>query len=142
MATHATELAKMFDGKVVQNEYVQSVAALKWRNETLVDGVTVSWAEGINLFTAKVTEKTFRFEGLSYAAAHDTGSVTVTDVGGISHEVPLDAALVQPTYTDLSWEKHSVQVSRNRMTPHMWELVVVVRDAVLYMNGSVAPDQG
>ena len=142
MATHATELARMFDGKVGRIEYVQHVAALKWRNETLVDGVPVSWSEGINVFTAKVTEETFRFTGLSYAAAHDTGSVNVTDVGRISYTVPLDPALTQLTYDDLSWEKYSVTIQRNRISPHLWELVVTVKNAVLYLNGSVAPNQG
>lgn len=126
-----------FSGKVERADYFQPVAAIKWRieTETLV-------SEGYDVFTAKVTEESFRFEGLTYAQAHATSAQTVTDVDGVSHTVPFAPALTQPTYDELSWEKHSVNVQRARMSPHMWAVSVHVRDAVLYVNGAVAPNQG
>lgn len=126
-----------FSGKVERADYFQPVAAIKWRIET-----EMLVSEGYDVFTAKVTEESFRFEGLTYAQAHATDAQTVTDVDGVSHTVPFAPALTQPTYDELSWEKHSVNVQRARMSPHMWAVSVHVRDAVLYVNGAVAPNQG
>lgn len=133
-----------FCGEVERSEHFQPVASIKWRvvTATDTDGNPVTYSEGYNVFTAKVTEETFRFEGLSLAQAHATDSQTVTDVGGVSHTVPFAPALTQPTYDELSWEKNSVSVQRARISPHMWAVAVHVRSAVLYVNGVVAPNQG
>ncbi len=133
-----------FDGKVERADYFQPVASVKWKTVTSTDtdGTPLSWSEGYNVFTAKVADETFRFEGLTYAQAHSTDAQTVTDVDGVSHTVPLAPSLVTPTYDELSWEKSSVAVQRTRISPHMWAVVVHVRNAVLYVNGAVAANQG
>lgn len=133
-----------FSGKVERADYFQPVAAVRWRNVTAtdVDGNPTSWAEGYNVFQAKVADEAFRFEGLTYAQAHTTQTQTVTDIDGNSHAVPFAPALTAPTYDELSWEKHSVSVQRTRMSPHMWAVVVHVRNATLYVNGVVAANQG
>lgn len=135
---------RCFSGKVERGDYFQPVAAIKWRVVTLTDsdGNPLTFREGYDVFTAKVSEESFRFEGLTYAQAHATDAQTVTDVDGVSHTVPFAPALTQPTYDEFSWEKHSVNVQRARISPHMWAVSVHVRDAVLYVNGAVAPNQG
>ena len=133
-----------FSGKVVRADYFQPVAAIKWRNVISTDaaGNPTSWAEGYDVFQAKVVDESFRFEGLTYGQAHTTETQNVTDVDGNSHDVPFDSVLIAPTYDELSWEKRSVTVQRMRMSPHMWEVVVHVRNATLYVNGAVSPNQG
>lgn len=132
-----------FCGKVERADYFQPVAAVKWRIVTMTDsdGNPVSYSEGYSVFTAKVTEETYRFEGLTYAQAHTEAEQTVMDVDGNVHKVPFAPALVQPTYDELSWEKYSVSVQRARISPHMWAAVVRVHSATLYLNGAVAPSQ-
>lgn len=133
-----------FDGKVERADYFQPVASIKWKTVTSTDtdGTPLSWTEGYDVFMSKVADETYRFEGLTYAQAHSTDTQTVTDTDGNSHEVPFAPALTTPTYDELSWEKHSVSVQRTRISPHMWAVVVHVRNAVLYVNGVVCPNQG
>lgn len=133
-----------FGGKVEKADYFQPVASIKRRvvTSTDSDGTPLSWSEGYDVWTARVAEEIYRFEGLTYAQAHATDTQTVADIDGNAHAVPFSPALTTPTYDELSWEKYSVSVQRSRISPHMWAVVVHVRNAVLYVNGQVCANQG
>ncbi len=133
-------LADMFSGKVQEHEYAQIVA-----KETVpavyVDGVPTSWRT--DLYTAKIKEQRFRFEGLSSAEAHSTEAVTVTDVDGRSYTFTPVGFISDGSAGNAVFERESVDVTRGHMSPHMWWLEVVRRGAALYCNGVLvigAPD--
>lgn len=125
----ADELQAGFDGKASVNEYCQYVA---------VEVVPTSWVNGAaggftrNFYFAKVKEESFRFEGLSYAAAHNTDAVTVTDVGNKQYRVNPASSIVDGSNGNAYFEKEAVTVNRVRMTPHLWILEVVHKMAALY----------
>ena len=133
MSAHTAELQRMFDGQMSQSEYCQYVA---------VEVAPTSWVNGAaggfkrNFYSAKVVEETFRFVGLTYGAAHDTGSVRVTDVGGKQYDVQLDSSIVDGSSGTAYFENEAVVVSRSRMSPHLWALEVTHKRAALYKGST------
>lgn len=124
-----------FCGKVEQREYSQFLS--KEQVPTLiVDGKPVSWK--IVTSMSKTNEKTFRFEGLTASQADETGSVEVTDVSGTSYTVPLQSEVTDGSTGTAIFVSHEVQVTRRRMTTHMWEVTVVVRDSQLLQRDTNA----
>lgn len=127
------ELQRMFDGQVAHNGYCQYVA---------VEVVPTSWVNGAaggyarNFYYADVEEETYRFEGLSYDAAHSTADVTVTDVGGTQYTVKPVQKIVDGSSGTAYFEKEAVTVGRRRMSAHLWELVVTHKRAALYKGGT------
>ena len=119
-------ITELFAGKINQREYVQVVG-----KETVPsyyqDGVPQGWRTIV--YTAKVTETRYRFEGLNYAQAHRTTPVTATDPSGGEYTIPMQSTITLagtaafPTYT--------VEIDRGHMSPHMWWLEVMVRTAVV-----------
>lgn len=121
-------VSECFCGKVEQREYAQFLS--KEQVPTLfVDGKPAAWK--IVTYLSKTTEQTFRFEGMTHAQAHETGTVEVTDVHGVKYSVPMQSEVTDGSTGTAIFVSHEVQVSRRRMTPHMWEVTVVVRDAQL-----------
>lgn len=121
-------VTQCFCGKVEQREYAQFL--LKERVPTLfIDGMPAAWKT--ITWLSKTKEQTFRFEGLTAAQAHATGPVEVTDVSGTSYTVPMVSEVTDGSTGSAIFVSHAVEVTRRRMTPHMWEVTVVVRDADL-----------
>lgn len=121
MSTPTT--SDFFSGKVQQREYNQFIAV------EVVGGVR-------HLYVSETVEQVFDFEGLTYALAHSTSSVTVTDVDGVQYTfTPVQS------YDDASsgygtFAKEQVTVSRSRMSPHLWRMEVVRRGSRLLDNGT------
>lgn len=91
-----------------------------------------------NLVTAKVTEKTYRFKGLSYSDAHtSSASTTVTYPAGsnTSITVPLQSAFVDSSSGTKVFETRNVKVTRVPLSPRLWQVDVTVRDTDYYLNG-------
>ena len=126
-------ISECFCGKVEEREYSQ-IIGVEMVPAVYVDGKPTSWRR--NLAIAKTTEQIFRFEGLTDSQAHTASAVTVTDVSGSSYTVPMAGSVTDGSSGTAAFEKESVSVSRRRISPHLWEVVVVRRGAALFVNGS------
>ena len=124
-------LADYFCGRVEQREYAQ---VHDFEFGTYANGLGGTGAYR-NLVTARVVEQTFRFEGVPASLAESTAAVTVTDVGGNSYTFKPLSSFTDGSTGTLVYEVENVQVSRARMSPHMWALVVVRRAVRYFLNG-------
>lgn len=126
-------VAQCFCGQVEEREYAQ-VNAVEMIPTYLVDGVAQGFTR--HKFTTRTKEQTFRFEGLTDAQAHSTASVAVSDVSGTSYTVPMAGSVTDGSEGSAAFEIEVVEVSRRRISPHMWEVVVTRRGSALYDNGT------
>ena len=110
-----SDLQPYFCGKVEQRES-SSVHALEWY-----------W--GSHVWVRKTVTRVFRFEGLSYANAHLTTAQTVTDVDGTQYTVPMEDGFVDSSTGTMVFETYSCQVVRQRVSPHLWRVVVTVNNS-------------
>lgn len=121
-----------FAGTVEQSDYTQ---VYDFEYGTYGNGTTGVSGSYRNLVTAKVTERAFRFQGLSYANAHATDSQTVKDAAGNSWTVPFASSLRDGSTGSRVFEVYSCTVTRTRMSPLLWEVTVRTRDTEYYVNG-------
>ena len=121
MSTHTT--SDFFSGKVQQREYNQFIAV------EVVGGVR-------HLYLSETVEQVFDFEGLTYALAHSTSSVTVTDVDGVQYTFTPVQSYDDGSSGYGTFAKEQVTVSRSRMSPHLWRMEVVRRGSRLLDNGT------
>lgn len=128
-------VAQCFCGQVEEREYSQ-VHGVEMTPTYLVDGVPQGFTR--TLAVTRTKEQTFRFEGLTDAQAHSTASVTVTDVSGTSYTVPMKGSVTDGSIGSAAFETEIVEVSRRRISPHLWEVVVTRRGSALYVNGVVS----
>lgn len=122
MSTPTT--ADFFSGKVQQREYNQFIAV------EVVGGVR-------RLYVSETVEQVFEFEGLTYALAHSTAEITVTDVAGTQYTFTPAQSYDDGSSGYGTFAKEQVTVSRSRMSPHLWRMEVVRRGSRLLENGAV-----
>lgn len=124
-------LADYFCGRVDQREYS---GVFDFEYGTVSTGVVSSAYR--NLVTARTVEQTFRFEGVPASLVDSTASVTVADIGGKSYTFAPFCSFTDGSTGTRVFEVESVNVSRVRMSPHMWELTVTRRGVRYYVNGT------
>lgn len=127
-------VAQCFCGQVEEREYSQ-INAVEVVATTMVDGVPTAFTR--KAYTTRTKEQTFRFEGLTDAQAHSTASVTVADVSGTSYTVPMKGGVTDGSTGTAAFETEIVEVSRRRISPHMWEVVVTRRGSALYEGNTL-----
>ena len=130
-------MADKFCGKVQENEYTQ----LDNFSAGMKPGIVIGQGTPQNIWyrdsiVRKTKEQTFRFEGLTYAEAHSNGSINVVDVEGASYTVPLESSFHDASTGTLVMCDEKVQVSRGKMSPHMWWLEVRREGSAFYINGT------
>ena len=120
----APTLADCFSGVVETRKWTQPLS-VEW--EVLAR----------NLYFAEFEERHYSFIGVPASLLPVSGSVSVTDVGNVTHLVPLDPTFIDGSSGTAIVEKDSVSVNVQRMSPHLWRVDVVRRVAALkYNNGS------
>lgn len=124
-------LANFFDGKVAQEEFTQVV--------DLNTGTTGGWLPVFyrELVTREAVTQTFTFTGCSYADAHSTAQVTVTDIGGHQYTFTPKSSVTDGSSGTKVFETESVQVRRRRISYHMWEVEVTRTGSRYLVNNSV-----
>ena len=88
---------------------------------------------------AYTVEQRFLFEGMPRADAFSQSSVTVSDVGGASYTFTPKTSATDGSSGYAICPQEFVEVQRERMTPHLWRMIVVRRGTKLvrrYMNGT------
>ena len=141
MAVSASSLNPYFTGMVIQHEYARQEDFEFIPNYTSVtdqNGVTTQYVSSYtrNLVTAHVVEQSFRFEGLNYEMAHTKVAQTVTDASGATWTVPMENSWTDGSHGSRVFEKESVEVTREPMSPHMWVVTVVRRGTRYKLNGT------
>ena len=124
-------LANFFDGKVAQEEFTQVV--------DLNTGTTGGYLPIFfrELVTREAVTQTFTFTGCSYADAHSTAQVTVTDIGGNQYTFTPKSSVTDGSSGTKVFETESVQVRRRRISYHMWEVEVTRTGSRYLVNNSV-----
>lgn len=109
-----------------------------YQSITHEDGTVDKFIVGYNreFVTVTTVEQVFRFEGLPANLAFSRDTVTVTDVNGASYTFALEPSITDGSNGTRVMPVETVDVQRNRMTPHMWELVVTRRGMRYFCNGS------
>ena len=124
-------LANFFDGKVAQEEFTQVV--------DLNTGTTGGYLPIFfrELVTREAVTQTFTFTGCSYADAHSTAQVTVTDIGGHQYTFTPKSSVTDGSSGTKVFETESVQVRRRRISYHMWEVEVTRTGSRYLVNNAV-----
>lgn len=117
-----------FVGLVDQNEYTQVYDFAPLYSST---GSYL----GRELVTQKVIEKTYRFNGLSYTEAHTTNAQSVIDINGNTVSVPFQSSFRDGSTGTKVFEVYSCNVVRTRISPHLWDVSVKVRESEYFVNG-------
>ena len=148
----AQSLAEFFNGVVVERKWEQPMHIDYVPNYLAItdqDGNTTTYTTSYSryLYTARFKERRYSFIGVpksvtTSSGTHNlstgiSGSVSVTDVDGVSHSVFLDEKFVDGSQGSSVIEKDNNSVEISRMTPHMWRVDVVRRVCELKCNGSV-----
>lgn len=121
-----------FVGLVDQNEYTQVYDFVPLYSST---GSYL----GRELVTQKAIEKTYRFNGLSYTEAHTTATQSVIDINGNTVSVPFESSFRDGSSGSKVMEVYSCNVVRSRISPHLWDVSVKVRESTYYVNGTQLP---
>ena len=124
-------LANFFDGKVGQDEFTQIVDL---NTGTTGGYIPIFFRE---LVTREAVTQTFTFTGCSYADAHSTEQVTVTDIGGHQYTFTPKSKVTDGSSGTKVFETESVQVRRRRISYHMWEVEVTRTGSRYLVNNSV-----
>ena len=115
-------IADYFAGRVSKRNYKVALGS-EQRVTYFLDGQPQGYYYVFSYATYQ--EEVFVFEGVPTSLKDTTDDVTVTDVGGSSYTVSLSESL--ETSGTLMVETDSNRVDRERMSPHMWRIVVTKR---------------
>ena len=124
-------LANFFDGKVGQDEFTQIVDL---NTGTTGGYIPIFFRE---LVTREAVTQVFTFTGCTYADAHSTAQVTVTDIGGNQYTFTPKSKVTDGSSGTKVFETESVQVRRRRISYHMWEVEVTRTGSRYLVNNSV-----
>ena len=130
-------LADFFVGKMEQREYSGEFDFEFIPQYSTVDGVQRCVGYQRNLVTYRTVEQEFRFRGVPPSLIDNTGSVTVTDVGGAQYTFNTKSSWTDGSSGSRVMEVDSVNVSRIRTSPHTREMVVVRRGTRYWLNGTL-----
>ena len=126
MTMATSSIADYFHGRIAKREYSQAVGCEQIPTY-IVDGVPQGWHWVT--YKANFTEEVFEFLGVPGDLKDSTDSVTVTDSCGTQYTVSLDrSCTVQGT---AMFETESNRVSREKMSPHQWRIIVTHRTGSL-----------
>ena len=115
-------IADMFNGRVSQREYSSALA---------VEYFVLARTYIVHL----TVEQVFTFEGLTETQANNTESVVVEDVGGTSYTVPFKQSFTDGSTGYAICPQEQVEVQRERMSPHLWRVIVTRRGSRLMRYG-------
>ena len=91
------------------------------------------------VLVAYTQEQRFLFEGMPRSEAFSVNAITVNDIGGASYTFTPKTSSTDGSTGYAICPQESVEVQRERMTPHLWRMTVVRRGTKLvrrYMNGT------
>lgn len=114
----ASSFQAAFCGRVEQNEFTQIVDL---NTGTTGGFIPVFYRE---LVKRNAKTQTFTFTGLNETDANTTSPQTVEDFGGTSYTVPMASSATDGSSGTKVFETESVQVTRRRLSPGLWEVVV------------------
>jgi len=119
----SNNIADYFRGRVRKSEYSQFLG-VEQVPTYILDGVPQGWTWVT--YVANYVEEEFEFVGVPGSLANtESNDVTVTDVGNQEHKVNFTPSCTMSSNGKL--ELASWRVIREKMSPHMWRIVVVHR---------------
>lgn len=123
----ATTIADYFHGRVHRSEYVQAIG-VEQVPTYILDGVPQGWTWVT--YKAQYVEEQFEFIGVPATLANTTdNNVSVAEAGGMQHSVNFTKSCRMSSNGKLELE--SWRIIREKMSPHMWRLVVIHRTGAL-----------
>lgn len=120
-------IADYFHGRMHKSEYVQAIGTEQVPTYIL-DGVPQGWRWVT--YKAQYVEEEFEFIGVPASLANTTDNdVTVTEAGGHQYTVNFTKSCTMSSNGKLELE--SWRIVREKMSPHLWRLVVIHRTGSL-----------
>lgn len=126
----SASLADYYNGRSATREY-SSFLALVYEN-----GVRVA-------YTAKHLVQTFTFIGVPESLAFaEYDSLSVADITGTTHSIAVKSYLSETSGGYAPFIHVQIEVDRQRMSPHLWNVSVTRTCSEMYRNGVLQTDLG
>lgn len=125
----AASFTNAYDGIISQSESM-NVVQKERVPAAYLNGIPSSWRD--DLYTARTKERTFRFIGLSETDAFSTNPQTI---GGVT--IPMQSSFTDGSSGTAVFQKETVRVTRERMSPSLWTVTVTQTGSELYLNGTL-----